>query len=81
MSSGELSRVDSGFYISNCDNLGQRAKERKGVLGACELLVSTDPLHFEIATRSHIVRWGQLCASADRLCVPLQHCFGSADTE
>ncbi len=81
MLSAELSRVDSGFYISNCYNLSQCAKEREGVLRTCELLVSVEVLHLEMATRSHVIWWAQLCASADRLCVPLQHCFGSANTE
>jgi hypothetical protein len=81
MSSAELSRVDSGLYISNCYDLSQRAKEREGVLGACGLPVSVEVRHLETATRSHIIWWGQLCASTDSFCVPFKHCFGSANTE
>ena len=71
MPSAEPSRIDSGFYIPNRDNLRQRSKECKGVLGACMMPVSAGVLRLDMATRSHIVWWAQLCASADRLCVPL----------
>lgn len=81
MSSVKLSRVDSGLNIPNCYNLSQRAKERKGVLGACGLPVSVGIRHWEMEKRLHIIWRGQLCASTDRLCVPFEHCFGSVNAE